>query len=68
MILLFKNSGPEWDTIPKNAVRHANIDDGEFWMELGDFIKYFSGVTICSLIPDFDKDGCSDKLSKFSAT
>ena len=45
-------------------MKHANIDDGEFWMELGDFIKYFSGVTICSLVPDFDKDGCSDTLSK----
>ena len=51
--------------MPPNAVQHANIDDGEFWMELKDFIKYFTGVTICSLVPDFDKDGCADTLSKF---
>ena len=45
-------------------MKHANIDDGEFWIELKDFIKFFTGVTICSLVPDFDKDGCKDELSK----
>ena len=44
-------------------MEHADINDGEFWMELKDFVTYFSGVTICSLVPDFDKDGCQDTLS-----
>lgn len=33
-------------------------------MSLVDFIKYFSGITVCSIVPDFDKDGASDVLSE----
>ncbi|KAK3588059.1 hypothetical protein CHS0354_012105 [Potamilus streckersoni] len=53
----------DWDTVAPNSVKHANIDDGEFWMQLDDFIKYFSGLTICSITPDFDKDGSEDTLN-----
>ena len=58
-------SGPEWDTIPKGQLSHHRKDDGEFWIELNDFMKYFSGVTICSMTPDFDQDGCEDTISEF---
>lgn len=53
----------EWGTVPEGAVPVANIDDGEFWMSLKDFIVYFSGITVCSLIPDFDLDGRPDSLN-----
>lgn len=57
-------SSREWGTVPEGAVPVANIDDGEFWMSLKDFIVYFSGITVCSLIPDFDLDGRPDSLSE----
>ncbi|CAL1547299.1 unnamed protein product [Lymnaea stagnalis] len=53
----------EWKTIPANAVENPNKDDGEFYVCLSDFMKYFSQTTICSLTPDFDMDGCSDSLN-----
>ncbi|KAL3831485.1 hypothetical protein ACJMK2_023226 [Sinanodonta woodiana] len=59
----WSDGAPEWDTVPSNSVNHAKIDDGEFWMQLDDFIKFFSGLTICSITPDFDKDGSEDTLN-----
>ncbi|XP_060558331.1 calpain-2 catalytic subunit-like [Ruditapes philippinarum] len=56
----------EWNTVDPDAIPYANKDDGEFWIALKDFIKYFSGVTLCSLVPDFDKDGCTDSLNHCS--
>lgn len=55
----------EWETIEPGSVPHANIDDGEFWISLKDFIHFFSGVTVCSVVPDVDRDGCTDSLSKY---
>lgn len=56
----------EWSTIPAGAVQRVNIDDGEFWISLPDFLTYFSQTTICSLTPDFDSDGCSDSLGEYT--
>ncbi|KAH9503245.1 hypothetical protein Btru_068552 [Bulinus truncatus] len=53
----------EWKTIPENSIEFPNKDDGEFYVSLEDFMKYFSHTTICSLTPDFDMDGCSDSLN-----
>ncbi|KAK3588058.1 hypothetical protein CHS0354_012104 [Potamilus streckersoni] len=52
----------EWDTIPPDSVQPDSTDNGEFWMQLDDFIKYFSRLTICSITPDFDRDGSEDTL------
>ncbi|XP_048237270.1 calpain-3-like [Haliotis rufescens] len=58
----WSDESEEWSTIPAGAVQRVNIDDGEFWISLPDFLTYFSQTTICSLTPDFDSDGCSDSL------
>ena len=50
----------------ENALRHVKKNDGEFWTELKDFIKYYEGVVIGSVAPDFDKDGCSETLRMFT--
>ncbi|XP_046583104.1 calpain-2 catalytic subunit-like [Haliotis rubra] len=42
---------------------HHDNEDGEFWMNMDDFIRYFDQTTICSLTPDFDIDGRSDPLN-----
>jgi len=38
--------------------------DGEFWMSLDDYVRYFQTTSVCSLAPDFDRDGLDDGLSK----
>uniref|UniRef100_A0A2K5R7T4 Calpain 12 n=1 Tax=Cebus imitator TaxID=2715852 RepID=A0A2K5R7T4_CEBIM len=45
---------PRWDTLPTEW-RDALLvkkEDGEFWMELRDFLLHFDTVQICSLSPE----------------
>ncbi|XP_071108830.1 calpain-9-like [Haliotis cracherodii] len=53
----------EWATLAEGSHIHTNGNEGEFWIDVGDFLRYFRQVTICSLTPDFDKDGRSDSLN-----
>ena len=39
-----------------------NKGDGEFWMELLDYMKHFRDTHICNFTPDFDEDGSQDNL------
>ncbi|WAQ94901.1 CAN5-like protein [Mya arenaria] len=59
----WSDKGKEWSMLSEGTLDYRDKDDGEFWMSLKDFITYFSGVTVCSFIPDFDKDGQSDSLN-----
>lgn len=61
---LFINRSPEWANAPSDCVPPPNQDDGEFYMEIHDFMNYFDDVTICNLTPDFDRDGNPNMLSK----
>ncbi|KAL5010590.1 hypothetical protein ScPMuIL_012895 [Solemya velum] len=60
----WSDGSSEWERLPPNSIKHPNINDGEFWVQIHDFVEYFCDVTICSLSPDFDKDGCTDSFSK----
>ncbi|XP_058461585.1 calpain-B-like [Malaya genurostris] len=45
----------EWDAIPKaqrKAIGLTIDNDGEFWMNFQDFVRYFDRVEICNLSPD----------------
>ena len=57
-------SSREWQNIDPSDLSNLSKDDGEFWIALGDYVKYFSGVTICAMTPDFDKDGAADPLGE----
>lgn len=45
-----------------SSIPHPNKDDGEFYMEMSDFLRYFEQCTICNLTPDVDRDGDADTL------
>uniref|UniRef100_A0A2K5IVS0 Calpain 12 n=1 Tax=Colobus angolensis palliatus TaxID=336983 RepID=A0A2K5IVS0_COLAP len=50
----WSDSCPRWDTLPTEC-RNALLvkkEDGEFWMELRDFLLHFDTVQICSLSPE----------------
>ncbi|KAM8842336.1 calpain-9 [Synchiropus picturatus] len=50
----WSDNSSEWnyvDRSDKNRILH-NHDDGEFWMEFGDFKQNYSKVEICNMTPD----------------
>ncbi|XP_049755941.1 calpain-12 [Elephas maximus indicus] len=50
----WSDSCPRWDAIPaewRDALM-VKKEDGEFWMELQDFLRHFDTIQICSLSPD----------------
>ncbi|XP_052616518.1 calpain-12 [Peromyscus californicus insignis] len=50
----WSDSCPRWDMLPSEW-RDALLvrkEDGEFWMELQDFLTHFNTVQICSLSPE----------------
>ncbi|XP_005399896.1 PREDICTED: calpain-12 isoform X1 [Chinchilla lanigera] len=50
----WSDSCPRWDALPPEW-RDALLvkkEDGEFWMELQDFLQHFNTVQICSLSPE----------------
>ncbi|KAL3831486.1 hypothetical protein ACJMK2_023227 [Sinanodonta woodiana] len=58
----WSDGAPEWDTVPPDSVQPISTANGEFWMQLDDFIKYFTRLIICSISPDFNRDGSEDIL------
>ncbi|OWF55497.1 Calpain-B [Mizuhopecten yessoensis] len=58
----WSDESSEWSLVPEGAVPHANKDDGEFYISIEDFMQCFNLVTICSITPDFDRDGSEDTL------
>ncbi|KAI8792125.1 calpain-12, partial [Biomphalaria glabrata] len=53
----------EWKSIPSNTKNLPDKNNGEFFVCLPDYMKYFSDTTFCSLTPDFDKDGRCNSLN-----
>ncbi|XP_067649182.1 calpain-11-like [Haliotis asinina] len=53
----------EWGELSEGIQILRKKNDGEFWINLEDFLHYFNQTTICSLTPDFDIDGRSDGLN-----
>jgi len=63
----WSDNAAEWKTIDEADRRQLDVQfspDGEFWMRLDDYIKYFYTTSVCSLAPDFDRDGLDDGLSQ----
>lgn len=50
----------EWRKLSESDKRNMNLsfeDDGEFWMDFDDFVRYFDKLEICHLGPDSAKAG-----------
>ena len=53
----------KWHLVPPEVRKTLGLKqelDGEFWMNFSDFCQFFSRVYICTLGPDFDRDGIVD--------
>ncbi|KAM8947032.1 calpain-9 [Pelodytes ibericus] len=51
----WSDNSSEWNSIDpeeKKRLCQTSLDDGEFWMKLDDFKRYFDKVEICNLTPD----------------
>ncbi|XP_053567152.1 calpain-9 [Bombina bombina] len=51
----WSDNSSEWnfiDAAEKNRLCQKSLDDGEFWMKIEDFKRYFDKVEICNLTPD----------------
>ncbi|CAG2241295.1 unnamed protein product [Mytilus edulis] len=59
----WSDGSPEWDSAPSDCVPPPSKDDGEFYMDINDFLGYFEDCTICNLTPDFDRDGNPNMLN-----
>ncbi|XP_048745136.2 calpain-5-like isoform X2 [Ostrea edulis] len=49
----FSDGSPEWEKIPKNEREKIGLtfeEDGEFWMTLDDYCKYFKQTAICRVV------------------
>lgn len=64
----WSDGSAEWDKVAPEVVESLKVKgkgDGEFWVEIGDYLKYFSSTHICNFTPDFDQDGKEDDLSEW---
>uniref|UniRef100_A0A672NMX2 Calpain-9-like n=1 Tax=Sinocyclocheilus grahami TaxID=75366 RepID=A0A672NMX2_SINGR len=60
----WSDNSREWNTIDsseKTRLLHNSLDDGEFWMEFGDFKANYDKIEICNLTADSLSDDVSKK-------
>ncbi|XP_074552861.1 calpain-1 catalytic subunit-like [Halichoeres trimaculatus] len=58
----WSDESPLWDAVSSEdrELCHYIEDDGEFWMTLEDFVKFYTDLDICSKCPDFLDGSPSD--------
>ncbi|XP_073682695.1 calpain-8-like [Garra rufa] len=51
----WSDKSPLWDTICGEEKKkcHEDLDNGEFWMSMEDYTKFFKSMDICCVSPDF---------------
>lgn len=56
----YSDSSSAWSNVieeDKERLGVADEDNGEWWMTYDDFTRYYSDVTLCTIGPDFNRDG-----------
>ncbi|XP_070835303.1 calpain-1 catalytic subunit-like [Chaetodon trifascialis] len=65
----WSDQSPLWKTLSAQdrELCHSVADDGEFWMTLQDFCKFYTDLDICCLCPDIldGNSSCSWKTSSY---
>ncbi|TRY86773.1 hypothetical protein DNTS_008308 [Danionella cerebrum] len=61
----WSDNSAEWDEIDPSEKDdlHLQMEDGEFWMSFGEFLRQFSRLEICNLTPDAL---CNDDMSHWN--
>ncbi|KAK2878554.1 hypothetical protein Q8A67_019345 [Cirrhinus molitorella] len=57
----WSDSSPLWNTVSdEDRTQHLNLENGEFWMSMKDFVRTFDNMDICCICPDFleEKSAC----------
>ena len=57
----------QWNEVDNETKESMNLrskGDGEFWMTLIDYYKFFKDTHLCNFTPDFDEDGKEDNLGQ----
>ena len=52
------------DEATRTRLGVTSLADGEFWMEFADFCQQFEEASVCTLGPDYDKDGRVDHVGQ----
>ncbi|XP_037089080.1 calpain-A-like [Pollicipes pollicipes] len=63
----WSDSDERWsgvDAATRDRLGVSALADGEFWMEFADFCQQFEEVSVCTLGPDYDKDGRVDHVGQ----
>jgi hypothetical protein len=45
-----------WDTRSKNKCKYVDKPDGEFWMDIDDFVENYSYIYICRMLDSWNKE------------
>ena len=64
---LHADSDERWtgvDETTRTRMGVTSLADGEFWMEFKDFCEQFEEASVCTLGPDYDKDGKVDHVGQ----
>uniref|UniRef100_A0A8C4WRN1 Calpain catalytic domain-containing protein n=1 Tax=Eptatretus burgeri TaxID=7764 RepID=A0A8C4WRN1_EPTBU len=59
----WSDGSTEWDEIESRARRYLRVklEDGEFWMTIQDFVRFFKRIDLCHRTPDNISEGrCSN--------
>eukprot|EP00007_Cunea_sp_BSH-02190019_P009468 CAMPEP_0174235338 /NCGR_PEP_ID=MMETSP0417-20130205/4814_1 /TAXON_ID=242541 /ORGANISM="Mayorella sp, Strain BSH-02190019" /LENGTH=879 /DNA_ID=CAMNT_0015313829 /DNA_START=69 /DNA_END=2708 /DNA_ORIENTATION=- len=48
----WSDKSSDWTPALRAELSHEDADDGAFWMEFGDYLRYFTKLTICRLYHD----------------
>ncbi|KAJ8314332.1 hypothetical protein KUTeg_008893 [Tegillarca granosa] len=51
----------DWDNVVSGVIKPEE-DEGEFYISVKDFCKYFESCTICDLTPDINRDGTGEEF------
>lgn len=62
----YSDSSNLWTPKQRQDFKIQTLDDGIFWMKIEDFIKFFEGIGILEIMPDYLSNAVTVKTSRLS--